>query len=104
MHIFNLINTWSQFIPHIIINDIAPFNELIQLAQTCKKLNQYFHEIKAYSLLCQYNLRKTNMIIFTKPEKLYINQYEKQLFQKIYKYQKNKMTIKISHLAQILTS
>ena len=44
MHIFELINTWSQFIQHIIINDLAPFNELIQLTQTCKTFNKYFQK------------------------------------------------------------
>lgn len=89
MHILELITIWPQFIPHIIIHDIVPFNHLIQLSETCKELNTYFHKkFKTYSLLCDFNSHKQTITIFSKQENFYQNPLEFQLFFEIYRFQK----------------
>ena len=94
MNIFKFINEWPQFIQHIIIYDIAPFNQIVQLSQTCKKLHKYFHKkLKAFSLLCDYHIKKATTHIFRHSGIFYENEYEKQLFIKTILFQKNKMPL-----------
>ena len=94
MHFLELIRAWPQFIQHVIINDIAPFNELIVLTQTCTELRNYYHTmLKTYIILCNYHRRRINISIFFDINNFYQNLMEKQLFRKIYAFQKNKPSI-----------
>jgi hypothetical protein len=54
-YIFDLINSWPQFIQYIIFNDLVSFDDIIQLSQTCKTMRDYFHRmLKTYHVLCKY--------------------------------------------------
>ena len=88
MLFLELIRVWPQFIQHVIINDIAPFNELIVLTQTCTELRNYFYKLEPYRMLCLYNVDKVDENIFVNYD--YHNEYNLQLFRKIYEYQKDK--------------
>ena len=84
MHLFDLINTYPQFIHYIINNDIVLFSHIFHLAKVCRELRNYFHRMfKAYDMICKYHCKKINMSIFSKPELFYLNSYEKELFQKM---------------------
>lgn len=94
MHIFILIRNWSQIFQHIIINDIAKFSQLVPLIKTCKEMNRHFREsFKSYRILCDRYIKKEKSYIFLYPQKFYGNEYEEQLFQKIYHINKYKITV-----------
>lgn len=84
MHIFEFIRSWPQFIQYIIKNDIVLFGQIVQLTQTCAELRTYFHgKFKAYAVICQYQCKKVNMSVFSKPELFYSNSFERELFYKM---------------------
>ena len=96
MELLEVIKIWVQFIPYIVYNNIAPFYQLVTLAQTCREFRKYFYNnFKAYSLLCQFYSKKIKISIFQKPINFYQNRYEKYLFHKIYAASKYKFNIKI---------
>lgn len=90
MDLLKFIDIYSQFIQYVIFHNIVQFNKIINLSQTCKTMNKYFHtKLKTYSLLCQYNIKRIDYDIFRNTDNFYINSFEKQLFQNIYAFQKN---------------
>lgn len=112
MNLLNFVTIFPQFIQYIIINDIIEFNEIIVLSQICKELNEYFHRmLRSYNIICNsfikyiptdyFNIydNKNKIgedLIFRETDMFYQNDYEKQLFQKIYKKYKFKPQIDIA--------
>lgn len=92
-----MIGRFPQFLQYLVIEQFVPFNTIIYLSQTCKDLHKWvIDSFRAYYVLCLWNLIKNDT--FLSESNLYKNIIERQLFQCIYRVQKNKKSFKIAAL------
>lgn len=85
MALLSMIDKFPQFLQHLIIEDFVSFNEIINLAKSCKVLHQWvIGSFKAYNLLCTAYL-SNDYSSFKIKSLFYSNDIEKELVEKIFK-------------------
>lgn len=91
MAILLMINRFPDFLQYIVLENIAPFRDVISLSQTCIDLHKWvIKSFKAYYILSLYY--KLKNITLLSESNLYKNKKERKLFQIIYRLYKNKNT------------